>query len=550
MTQPIQDQRGVVRTTSQNTSIGAYSANYVPPLEYYYKSDSDGGNWDGADTWTRSLTEGGDYNTTTDAPTVLNTQSVIVINGATVTVSSNVEIDQTTVETGASIDVNSGQTLTIANGDSTDLTVAGTGAIVVNGTLTATGAQIVYSGTGTLNLVQETFSVGTFTAGSGTVIYDGAAQTVTDFTYNNLVLGGSNIKTVGDTLDVDGTFTNTAALTVSTDNLDVEGVATIGADITMETAAATVHFNTTVNATDTATLQNTFDGSTGAITFNGATTIAADKTFTVGDGDTGAISFSAITGPGNLTINSDYTAILTDAVGAATALGTLTLTSGNLNTNTLNITAGAITVNGGTFNSTSAAGTWDLSGDVTIASGAALNATSGTFTVGGNWSNSGTFTPGIHMVTLDGTGQTLSGATSFYNLTKNITSADTLTFSTGSANRTTITNTLNLSNENEVLLSLRSSTSGTQWEIDPQGTRTINYLDVKDSNNVGATNINAVGQHCTDSGNNTKWSFTQLTSGTYYVDTAGKDSNAGTAAAPWKTFHYAIDRINNGAPGT
>ena len=189
--------------------------------------------------------------------------------------------------------------------------------------------------------------------------------------------------------------------------------------------------------------------------------------------------------------------------------------------------------------------------DVTIGAAGTL-VLSGDITVSGNWSNSGAFTPGENKVTLDGTDQTLSGVTSFYDLTKNVNSADTLTFTSGSTNKTTITNTLNLTGESgEQLLSLRSSSDDAQWEIDPQGTRTIEYLDVQNSNNVGTTNINAVGQNCTDSGNNTKWSFTQLTSGTYYVDAAAEDdSKAGTAAAPWKTFHYAIDRINNAAPGT
>ena len=42
-----------------------------------------------------------------------------------------------------------------------------------------------------------------------------------------------------------------------------------------------------------------------------------------------------------------------------------------------------------------------------------------------------------------------------------------------------------------------------------------------------------------------------VVAGTYYVDIQnGSDSNAGTAAAPWKTLHYAIDRINGGATGT
>ena len=39
--------------------------------------------------------------------------------------------------------------------------------------------------------------------------------------------------------------------------------------------------------------------------------------------------------------------------------------------------------------------------------------------------------------------------------------------------------------------------------------------------------------------------------GTYYVDIVdGNDSNNGSQAHPWKTFHYAISRINGGAAGT
>src|SRR5204862_524207 len=57
------------------------------------------------------------------------------------------------------------------------------------------------------------------------------------------------------------------------------------------------------------------------------------------------------------------------------------------------------------------------------------------------------------------------------------------------------------------LLSLRSSSFGTQWKIDPQSVRTIAFLDVQDSNNINATAINAVGTNSVDSGNNTNWVF-------------------------------------------
>ena len=42
-----------------------------------------------------------------------------------------------------------------------------------------------------------------------------------------------------------------------------------------------------------------------------------------------------------------------------------------------------------------------------------------------------------------------------------------------------------------------------------------------------------------------------LSAGTYYVDIQnGDDSNAGTAAAPWKTLHHAISQINGGGSGS
>ena len=190
-------------------------------------------------------------------------------------------------------------------------------------------------------------------------------------------------------------------------------------------------------------------------------------------------------------------------------------------------------------------GSLDVGGDVGITG--TLTVGSGSISLEGNWVKTGTFTAGTGTVTFNGTNQSISGETTFYKLTKNVTAAATLTFP--SSTTTTVENTLNLSGASGQLLSLISSTSGTQWEIDPQGTRTIQYLDVKDSENVDATDINAVSKNCTDSGNNTNWSF--VIAGTYYVNiTSGNDSNNGTSANPWKTLHHAISQINGGDAGT
>jgi hypothetical protein len=129
-----------------------------------------------------------------------------------------------------------------------------------------------------------------------------------------------------------------------------------------------------------------------------------------------------------------------------------------------------------------------------------------TLTVGGNFSNSATFTHNSGTVVLNGTGQSLSGVTTFNNFTKNITSpADTLSFPPSTTQ--TFVGTMDLRGTSGNLLSLGSSDPPDQWRIDPQGTRTIAYLDVSNSNNVNSTPIQTSGFNITDSDGNNGWDF-------------------------------------------
>jgi hypothetical protein len=83
-----------------------------------------------------------------------------------------------------------------------------------------------------------------------------------------------------------------------------------------------------------------------------------------------------------------------------------------------------------------------IKGDATIQSGTTLNANGLNINLAGNWSNSGTFTPGTGTVTMDGaSAQTMSGST-FYNLTINNASGVSL------LTDETVSNTLTLSNGN------------------------------------------------------------------------------------------------------
>jgi hypothetical protein len=107
-------------------------------------------------------------------------------------------------------------------------------------------------------------------------------------------------------------------------------------------------------------------------------------------------------------------------------------------------------------------------------------------------------------VTLSGPDQVLHGDMNFHNLTKD-TPGGTLTFEAGKTQ--TITGTLTLLGAEGNPLSLRSSSDGVRWRIDPQGTRNISYVDVKDSHNINPTPINLVGTGSVNSGNNLGYQF-------------------------------------------
>jgi hypothetical protein len=151
-----------------------------------------------------------------------------------------------------------------------------------------------------------------------------------------------------------------------------------------------------------------------------------------------------------------------------------------------------------------------LDGSLTLTSGRLIMGASNTLSLKGDWSRSNTntvFTPGNGTVVFDGTSQTISGNNTFYNFTK--PSNSELIFEAGS--KTTITGTWEAKGTDEDnRLMLKSSIQGTQWEIDPQGTRDIEFLDVQDSNNINSTAIEARNTgsiaHIT-SPNNTNWLF-------------------------------------------
>ena len=149
-------------------------------------------------------------------------------------------------------------------------------------------------------------------------------------------------------------------------------------------------------------------------------------------------------------------------------------------------------------------------------------------TVGGNFTNLDTFTARNGTVTLDGTGQSILGSTAFYNLTKSVAAADTLTFQAGQT--TTINGTVILNGAAGNLLSLRSDTPGTRWNftVSAGATTATDFVDVQDSDASGSdpSQLPVLPTNSVDSGNNVDW-FMPIISGTVYTDEGVTNAGAG-----------------------
>lgn len=212
---------------------------------------------------------------------------------------------------------------------------------------------------------------------------------------------------------------------------------------------------------------------------------------------------------------------------------------------------------GDTYNSLdfNGSGSWTLNNPLII--NKSLDIVSGTLsaggndvTVGGNWSNTGAYNADNNTVTLGGTNQTISGSTTFYNLAKTVSSADTLTF--GASTTQTITNNLTLTGASNQLLTLKSSSAGTQWLLDPTRTYNLNYLAVHDGNNLGTTPLNPT--NSTDNGDNISWfppykpvslSPTSTTDGSYSSDSTPTISFNLSDSDTSTNVRYEVQVANN-----
>src|SRR3989344_1834174 len=335
-----------------------------------------------------------------------------------------------------------------------------------NFSLSSSGSNTIAAGTGTVE----------FTKTSGTQTFDSGGKTVKRLTHS----GAGTLQLVTNNLTVNTTLTNSAG------TLDLNGK-----NLTP----------TSATFTNDATIKLTGDETVGSVapTNNSGSTVeyaATSGTRAIKDWTYDNLKING--SGGTFTSGADETL----TAGLWVAPGTFDISTGSRS-----FVMASTTFSGGGLTATNA--TVDVNGPGTITSGT-LTAPSGTMTVSGDWNHpAGTFTHSSGTVSLDGTNQTITGATTFYNLSKadGTDNATDLSLSFQALATTTVSGLLTFNGlDDSDRVNLVSSSPGTYWGLTANGTFAIDFVDVTDSDASLGTAITLTDG--VDGGHNLNWNFT------------------------------------------
>ena len=350
--------------------------------------------------------------TTVNGIAFADNTSILNVSGAITTTNSGVGGALTNIAVGAgTLTAGSVALAGTASGTRfTEITIS-TGTVTVSGNITSAGtaSRITFSGAGTL-YAGGTFmsgTQGTFTASTGTVVFNGtAAQTISPFayTFNNVTIAGTNTASIGANTTINGNLAinDGAGFNVGPYSLTVAGTTTVGGGtsgtLTISSTTGTETFTGLVTLNTGATWNNTANE---AITFQGG--ITNNGTFNAGTGIqtfntnaqalTGAISIPSITITGVTLTNSGTLTVATALAGTGglTNAGTLNIDFGGApGITTLTATATGNTVNYGYAGAQTVFSTNYY--NLTLSSSGAKTLQTGTTSVGGNLTLSGTAT--------------------------------------------------------------------------------------------------------------------------------------------------------------
>lgn len=375
--------------------------------------------------------------------------------------------DTVTIQTGRTYDPSLTSSVTIAGltVSSGTLTMGASGALTINGNVTLSGGTLD-AGSDTISLTGNwTNNGGAFTQGTSTVTFTGTGAqaingTASGQTFSTLTVG----MTAGQTLSVSGSTTtlNVTTFTETTGNFTSPATMTISGNMTLS-AGTFDGSSTTLNLAGNMTVTSgAFTCGTGTVNYNGsgAQTIGAVTYNALKiNNATGATLAGATTASSIIIGDTTGSSIFADGGNQITSTGTLHLHSGtfklgNSSSTTFPAFSGGITIDTGTtveYASTNAqtvsitpsyqnlifsgagvktpsSGTLTVGGNWTVSSPTALdtnnnianvtgningtgNITTGTglITLGGDWTNTGALTCGTGGVKMTGTGKQITG---------------------------------------------------------------------------------------------------------------------------------------------
>jgi filamentous hemagglutinin family protein len=465
-------------------------------------------------------------------------QNIIHIGSANLILGGNIDIDGTLTQNNAASDIDpsaSNYTITAGNLTLTSGTInnsSRTGTWDINGNVTISAGT--FKAPTTLYAAGDWSNSGTFTAGTGTVIFDGGSATInTGGTgagklFNNVTINSSGTKTLVDNhIDIDGNFSILAGtFDVSASNYTMYVAGNWDNNGTFNARSGTVTFDGTGaqiiysgGYTDNQDFNNlTISNTAGTVTVSnehlkvgGTLQVNASTSFTLADNSqiwvTGTLTLNATPSYASASCVLYENGATYDYYGGTSGINKSSLIYDFANTDNVRIRRGklpqdelaealSLTIDNGTTYAMNA-GNLDVdTGGITI-NGTLEGAN--TIYNAGNWNNSGTFTAGTSTVTFDGTDQSIIGSTTFYNFSR--PHASSLSFEAGSTQA--IEGKLTLKGAAADLLLLRSSIPGVQWHINPKSEIDVSFVDVKDSFNDNLIYIDP--PNSLDSGNNAYW---------------------------------------------
>jgi hypothetical protein len=209
------------------------------------------------------------------------------------------------------------------------------------------------------------------------------------------------------------------------------------------------------------------------------------------------------------------------------------------------MTVGGV-VNNASYDLTKAgAGTLTLNGTTNLTnlniSAGTLATAAATFNISGNWSNSGTFTPGSGTVTLNGTTQTIAGNTTFNNLTIDKTHSPTISFTSGATQ--TMNGNFSVAGDVSHQIIIGATFAATSTLSQSSGTVTCAYCTISYSAATGgATWLAYTTNGNVNNGNNTGWQFS-VPGASNYTFAGPSNGNVSTSST---NFTVTPNGIYNG----